>query len=112
MYSYKAELVRVVDGDTVVLDVDLGFNTTLRETFRLAGINAPESRGPERIEGKAAAAHLIGLLCNESLTIDTLKDSKGKYGRYLAYLYIEDQGKKININYVMVLDGFAELKDY
>jgi endonuclease YncB( thermonuclease family) len=46
------------------------------------------------------------------LTIDTLKDSKGKYGRYLAYLYIEDQGKKININYVMVLDGFAELKDY
>ena len=54
MYTYAARLVRVVDGDTVDLDIDLGFHITVRERFRLAGIDTPELRD-RNTELRAAA---------------------------------------------------------
>lgn len=108
MYEYKAEIVRVVDGDTVDLIVDLGFGMRMQERFRLYGINAPESRTRDLAEkrlGKIATSYLISRIGSTTdLRIRTFKDSKGKFGRYLCVLMDDD----ININEEMVSRGFAE----
>ena len=110
LYNYKATVVKVVDGDTVKLDIDLGCGVTLsKENVRLFGINAPETRGDERPEGLAAKKYLMSLLSpGDEILIRTYKDKKGKYGRYLAFLYKEE----ICMNVKMVTEGHAEWKDY
>lgn len=101
MYEYTAQIIRVVDGDTVWLDVDLGFDVRRKDSFRLYGINAPEMRTPE---GIPARDHLIQLLANgNSLRLNTHKDRREKYGRYLATLWVGG----INVNEQMVADGYA-----
>jgi len=110
MYEYWATVVRVIDGDTVEADVQLGFRVSLRTTFRLRGIDAPELRGAERPEGLAAKEYLqrsISELTHgtHELTIRTHKDRTGKYGRYLAELWIGDT----NLNQALVTAGHAEL---
>ena len=89
IYIYRAELVRVVDGDTVDLIIDLGFDTFRRERFRLYGIDAPEMRTEA---GKAARAWLWDALQPlEAIYVQTLqlatKAKRDKYGRFLAVLY-------------------------
>ena len=91
IYIYKAELIRVVDGDTVDLIIDLGFDTLRKERFRLYGIDAPEMNTPE---GKEAQAWLIGVLGPygaiyvQTVQLST-KAKRDKYGRFLAVLYDE-----------------------
>lgn len=106
MYEYSAKTVRVVDGDTVDLLVDLGFGITIKERFRLYGINAPESRTrdlEEKVKGLESKKWLIHRLEDVTdLRILTLKDAKGKFGRYLCILMIHDQDGGININKEMV----------
>ena len=89
IYIYKASLVRVVDGDTVDLIIDLGFDTSRKERFRLYGIDAPELR---TAAGKVAKAWLEdALMPLESIYVQTLqhktKAKRDKYGRFLAVLY-------------------------
>jgi micrococcal nuclease len=89
IYIYKAELIRVVDGDTVDLIIDLGFDTFRRERFRLYGIDAPEIRTEA---GKAARAWLEdALMPLEAIYVQTVqlstKAKRDKYGRFLAVLY-------------------------
>ena len=89
IYIYKAELVRVVDGDTVDLVIDLGFDTFRHERFRLYGIDAPEMRTEA---GKAAKAWLWEALQPlEAIYVETIqletKAKRDKYGRFLAVLY-------------------------
>jgi len=98
-YSYKAKLVRILDGDTVVCDIDLGFYMTARLPVRLAHINAKERN---ELGGKEATEHLRALLSNEELRLVTYKP-KDKYGRYLADVFVND----MNINQKMIADGFA-----
>jgi micrococcal nuclease len=91
IYIYKAELIRVVDGDTVDLIIDLGFDTFRKERFRLYGIDAPELRTKE---GKAAKAWLWDVLQPpEPIYVETIqlstKAKRDKYGRFLAVLYGE-----------------------
>jgi micrococcal nuclease len=91
IYIYKAELIRVVDGDTVDLISDLGFDTLKRERFRLYGIDAPEIRTEA---GKAAKAWLWDVLQPlEAIYVQTIqletKAKRDKYGRFLAVLYSE-----------------------
>lgn len=100
MYQYQAIVLRIVDGDTVHLLVNLGFDVTRSDSFRLAGINAPEIRTPE---GAAAKAHLTELLAPGLTMVTTHKDSREKYGRYLATLWVGTT----NINEQMVTDGHA-----
>lgn len=89
IYIYKAELIRVVDGDTVDLIIDLGFDTFRRERFRLYGVDAPEIN---TAAGKEAKAWLIGVLGPygaiyvETIQLST-KAKRDKYGRFLAVLY-------------------------
>jgi len=93
MYQYKATLVKVVDGDTVDLAVDLGFDIVFNMRVRLNGIDTPEMHSPDPLErAKAILAkdHLSSLLVGKSLTVNTHKDKKEKYGRYLADIMVGD----------------------
>ena len=110
MYEYAAELVRVIDGDTVVLDIDLGCHVTIRETIRLADINAPEIRGSLAFAGVQSTLHLRELIGNDSpLWIRTFEDKQGKYGRYIATIY-GASGESLNTR--MVQDGYAVAVEY
>jgi len=119
IYIYKAELVRVVDGDTVDLIIDLGFDTSRRERFRLYGIDAPEMN---TAEGKAAKAWLWDTLQPlEAIYVQTIqletKAKRDKYGRFLAVLYgfepflSSADGPKVNscsFNAEMIREGHAK----
>jgi micrococcal nuclease len=102
-YIYKAEVVKIVDGDTVDLLVDLGFGIKFKQRFRLYGINAPEMRGETKEAGKISKVYLQELIEEQTLFIQTFKDKQGKYGRYLATLFLGD----ICINDIMVKNGYA-----
>lgn len=85
MYRYAAKLIRVVDGDTVWMDVDLGFTVHVSICFRLLGINAPELYGTPGTAGKDAKARLESLLAQGALSLRSEKPLKtDKYGRWLA----------------------------
>lgn len=106
MYEYKAKLVRVVDGDTVYLEVDLGFHIRTELSFRLVGIDAPEVRGSEREAGLKSKAALEELLAKGSITVKTEKT--GKYGRWLANIFVHDGVGAIEVNEEMIKLGHAE----
>ena len=103
MYEYKCRMVRVVDGDTVDVDIDLGFGVWLRkQRIRMYGIDTPESRTSDPIEkmyGKAATAFLVKWTNAGDLYLKTFKDGKGKYGRILGELWY---GIEHNINQLLV----------
>ena len=110
MYEYSVkEIVNVVDGDTIDIVIDLGFDLTKKERVRLAGIDAPESRtsnAEEKQFGLEAAEYLKSRLDSSSnLKIKTEKD--GKFGRMLGYLYDE----KGSLNEDMVARGYAWVYD-
>ena len=108
-YEYGAEILRVIDGDTVVIRADCGFHVFVVKTVRLAGIDCPEIRGAEKQRGRDATSHLKTLIEQHSpLTVRTLKDRTGKYGRFLARLIGRDGD---DLNQKMVDDGFAVLRD-
>jgi len=103
MYNYPFTLIRVIDGDTIQGAVDLGFNMQYTTTFRLFGINAPEmSTGIPGAEAKTFLSFLLE--SGGPLTVDTLKDKTGKYGRYLG-IFKNAEGK--NINDLMLKGGHA-----
>jgi micrococcal nuclease len=106
MYQYSAKLVAIVDGDTIDVDADLGFSVTLRLRLRLAQINAPETGTPE---GRAARAYLAELLRGGPLTINTFKDKREKYGRYLAIVYAGEENMSAgnSVNARMMKAGHA-----
>lgn len=113
MYEYRARITRVIDGDTVEAEIDLGFHVTLSVTLRLAGINAPETRGADRPRGLAATRFLEALLDDLAgdtrvLTVRTRKDVTEKYGRYLADLIAGE----VNLNQALVAAGHSVPADY
>ena len=111
MFHYKVKEFKVIDGDTVDLVIDLGFSLTIKERFRLQGINAPETRTrdlEEKQRGLAAKHYLRDcLLFSKSLTAQTAKN-KGKYGRWICILF--DSG--MNLNKHLVETGHAISKEY
>ena len=89
IYIYKAELIRGVDGDTVDLVIDLGFDTFRHERFRLYGIDAPEMRTKEGKEAKKwlwDALQPLEAIYVQTIQLET-KAKRDKYGRFLAVLY-------------------------
>tara|TARA_Y100001951_G_scaffold56511_1_gene44758 strand:+ start:40 stop:462 length:423 start_codon:yes stop_codon:yes gene_type:complete len=103
MYEYSCKVKRVVDGDTVDVVLDLGFDVSYSTRVRLYGIDTPESRTrnkDEKARGKMAGAFLKEAIeSGEKVVIQTkLKDSKGKYGRVLGEVVVDD----ININKLMI----------
>lgn len=89
MYEYQARLIRVVDADTLRMEIDLGMDIKVNATVRLAGVNAPEA---STVEGVAATIFTSTWLASDSgiFRISTVKDRREKYGRYLAFVYNGD----------------------
>ena len=110
MFYYKIELLRVVDGDTIDVRIDLGFNVWHKCRVRLMGINAPESRTrdkEEKARGLAAKDWLIETLENAQADLEMQSHGVGKYGRVLGTIYIND----VDVNKMMVKEGHAEEYD-
>ncbi len=103
-YIYNAQVYRVIDGDTIVCDVDLGFLITQRMVFRLFGINCPEIVGSERAKGLESKEYMKTRVEGKQIIIQTHKDKKEKYGRYLADIYLDG----ILINEELLAKGLAE----
>jgi micrococcal nuclease len=110
IYHYKVNVVSVYDGDSVTVDIDLGFNNWMKkQKLRLYGIDTPEIRGEERPDGLISKARLIELLEDKTVVIKSHKDKSGKYGRWLATLFIEeDNDEYTNINELLITEGLAE----
>lgn len=110
MYTYKAKLVRVIDGDTIDAEIDLGFNVLIRQRIRLYGIDTPEARTRDLVEkekGLAAKQRLTEILPKEFI-VETVLNKRGKYGRILGILHVEDtDGNKTNVNDQLVNEGHA-----
>lgn len=116
MYKYKAKIERVVDGDTLDIIVDLGFKITTNQRLRLKGINTPETYNvkkdsDEYQKGILAKDFVIQRLAenNNEAIIETGKDT-GKYGRYIAEIWLADS--EISLNAELVEKGLAEVVDY
>jgi len=110
MYEYKVkEVIKVYDGDTITVILDLGFNVTKLEIIRFAWINAPELRGEEHDQGIISRDFVREQIKKaENITIKTFKDHKGKYGRYIGEVYVDG----VNLNKMLVSEGLAEYKKY
>ena len=104
MYTYSAYVTKVYDGDTVTVDIDLGFGVHLKkQRLRLLGINAPEVRGDSRTQGLASRDFLRKKILKKNIVVKTHKDKKGKYGRLLAEIFLD----KENINQLLLSEGHA-----
>jgi micrococcal nuclease len=106
MYEYAIkEIVKIIDGDTIDIIIDLGFSLTKKERVRLAGIDTPECRTrdlEEKTFGLEAKEYLaMRLNASKNLIVKTEKD--GKYGRMLGWIHDEDRC----INNDMILLGYA-----
>jgi micrococcal nuclease len=114
LYVYKARVVSVYDGDTCTIDIDLGLNTWIHnEKVRLHRIDTPEIRGAEREKGLKSAEYLRQLILGRDILLQTIKDKKEKYGRYLGEIWVQDSnGEYFNVNDTMLAQGYAVPYDY
>jgi micrococcal nuclease len=128
MYQYKAIIRNVVDGDTYIIDIDLGLSVWVRgEKVRLYGVNTPEiygvKKGSEEWQKGTEASNFAKSIVHEGdeVLVDTVKDKKEKYGRYLAVMYLKVPSAEIDglenirsiddyycLNDILVRRGFAE----
>ena len=123
MYEYRVkQVLKVVDGDTIDVDIDLGFDISLTKRVRLAGIDTPESRTKDK-EEKVLGLEVKEILkkkLKEAKTIvikTQLPDSTEKYGRILGWIYLD--GAELSVNEALIAGGYAweymgetKIKDY
>ena len=108
MYEYKVkEIVKIYDGDTITVVLDLGFGVYRKEVLRLYGIDTPELRGDEREQGLISRDWLREKLDVDldRIVVKTIQDTTGKYGRYLAEIFVDD----VNINKQLIAEGLAKV---
>ena len=111
MYEYRVKKVTgVVDGDTIDVELDLGFNISYSQRVRLAGIDTPESRTTDKKEkalGLESKQRLKDVLSRAQLIVirTELPDSSEKYGRILGWLFLD--GAEKSVNEALVADGYA-----
>jgi micrococcal nuclease len=107
---YVKKVTNVVDGDTIDVDIDLGFDISFSSRVRLAGIDTPESRTSDKAEkilGLESKEYLKSKIKDaKSVVIKTEKmDSSEKYGRILGWVYLD--GSSVSINEQMISEGYA-----
>lgn len=111
MYEYRVKkLIAVIDGDTIDVEIDLGFDISITKRVRLAGIDTPESRTSDKFEktlGLESKALLKQrLAAAETIVIKTEKpDSSEKYGRVLGWLFLDEE--TTSFNETMIATGYA-----
>ena len=106
MYIYSAKCLKVVDGDTIDVRVDLGFDTFKKIRIRLVGINAPESRTrdlEEKERGLAAKARVKQLISENKNKFVLHSQGVGKFGRCLGEIYLGDS----KLNDILINEGHA-----
>ena len=113
MYQYFVKnVLKVVDGDTIDVEIDLGFDLTKKERVRLGGIDTPESRTRDLEEkklGLQAKDYLKSLIMNaDKLIVRTEKD--GKFGRMIGYLYMNPEAT-VSLNQMLIDECFAWMYD-
>ena len=111
MYTYKAKVLSVYDGDTITCLLDLGFNIHVKEKFRLYGIDTPEIRTKdlnEKKEGYRSKARLEELIKNKEIYIRVLK--KGKFGRWISKIYLTENDilGDNSVNQLLIKEGLAK----
>jgi len=113
MYHYKAIVTKVYSGDTIAADLDLGFGYWHRgQKFKLDGIDVPSTRGVEREKGLESRDYLRELILGKEVTIETIKDKKGKDGDWLAEVFIIDEEDMVKwVTILMVKSGHATKRD-
>jgi len=111
MFEYRVKQVtKVVDGDTIDVDIDLGFSISYSQRLRLAGIDTPESRTTDKfektlgIESKDYLKHKLKDAKDVVVRTEKL-DSSEKYGRILGWVYVDGNTKSLNEQ--MIEDGYA-----
>mgnify|MGYP003146660890 CR=1 FL=1 len=119
-YIYRAVVTKVYDGDTITADVDVGLGVWVHgQKLRLYGIDTPEVRGEEREEGLKVRDFVrsqMGPGRDVDVIIRTYRDSKGKYGRWLAQVYYRSQhnpsGPMVSLNDTLLARGYAKRTPY
>jgi micrococcal nuclease len=109
MYIYNAKVVRIVDGDTIILDIDLGFNTWINNHWiRLEGIDTPEIRTKNPLEKEAGflAKDFVEkhIEVGDIITVKTIIDKKEKFGRTLGTIFSKEG---VNINEELLKNNLA-----
>ena len=118
MYEYNAVLDRVVDGDTIDVTIDLGFNVWKKIRVRMEGINTPESRTrdlEEKKRGLAAKDRLVEILSHNNNKCVLKVSGLGKFGRALTSVYVDTLSPtssktsitEINVNQLLIKEGHA-----
>jgi micrococcal nuclease len=118
LFTYVARCFRVVDGDTLDLNIDLGMGVHNYQRVRLYGIDTPETYGVKKDSeewqaGQKATARVKELVWDgtnstpRDLWIETHKDKTGKYGRYLATIWLEMGDDLVCLNTTLVAEGLA-----
>ena len=112
MFEYYCKIERVVDGDTVDVSVDLGFDINHKARVRMMGIDTPEKRTKnkaEKVLGLASTARLKELLKGRQIKLVCSKEGKGKFGRILADVISIDKktGEEFNVNNRLIDEGYA-----
>ena len=115
MYNYNAKCIRVVDGDTIDAEIDLGFDIKVTKRIRLGGINAPESRTRNKVEKKlgiAAKERLKEMMEGAANYFELESQELGKFGRVIGKLHIDkiagkDVITKVCVNDCLVKEGHA-----
>lgn len=110
-FCYGAKIEKVIDGDTIDLSIDLGFNIHHKTRVRLYGVDTPESRTVNKAEKEAGLkAKDFAKEWSEkypSVIIETVKDKGEKYGRILANVF-SDESKQVCLNKELIASGFAK----
>ena len=117
MYTYGIKLIRVVDGDTIRADIDLGFDMWIKNvSIRFAGINAPETRTRDLAEKARGieAKKEVEFILKTAKEIKIIVSKLGKYGRPIAQIIVPGYNKRknFNLNDYLVENGFAIYKEY
>ena len=102
MYKYNAQVLRVIDGDTLDLFIDLWFKVGFNNRIRMICIDTPEKNFPY---GKVVKNYLINLLEGKTIYLDVTK--KDKYGRYLGLVYL-NESDNISVNELLINENMAK----
>jgi micrococcal nuclease len=110
MYEYKCLTVRVIDGNTIDAEVDLGFNVLVRQRIKLHGVLAPDIRSFNESDKQRAiqARQRLTELVGKEFYCNTVMNKRGKAGRTLGYVYIIDENEnRIDVNQTLINEGLA-----
>jgi endonuclease YncB( thermonuclease family) len=111
-YRYRVELVKIVDGDTIDVKIDLGFYTYVVKRLRLLDIDTYEVRGgtaETKLLGHQATEYVRELFStSDDVVIETEMDATGKYGRVLAHVYLQINGDWFSLSTMLRLKGYAD----